>query len=160
MISNPLNLLKIVLIRHGEKPETGDNLSEQGLQRALQLPAVLFAKFGLPDHVFVPSLGLDVATSHCRMFQTVTPFAIHYNLRINSKFDEKDATGLANHVLGKTGTVLIVWEHHMIDTIVSSIGLTGAPLWSDTDFDSIWIVTFTQAGTPILTIDRQNLTFS
>ena len=37
--------LKVVIIRHGEKPadksEGGDNLSCQGQNRALQLPAVL-----------------------------------------------------------------------------------------------------------------------
>ena len=31
----PDNRLKIVIIRHGEKPETGDNLSCQGESRAL-----------------------------------------------------------------------------------------------------------------------------
>jgi hypothetical protein len=158
MATSPLSVLKIVIIRHGEKPEIGDNLSAQGLQRALQLPTVLYAKFGVPDHIYVPSLGMDVATSHSRMFQTVTPFAIQYNLRINSKFDEKDAAGLAAHVLEKTGTALMVWEHHMINPIVSSLGVADAPLWGDTDFDSIWIITFTPMGTPILTHDRQNLT--
>ena len=34
-------LLQIVIIRHGEKPTEGDNLSAQGLERALALPDVL-----------------------------------------------------------------------------------------------------------------------
>ena len=40
--------LKVVIIRHGEKPadkaDGGDNLSCQGQNRALQLPAVLIKK--------------------------------------------------------------------------------------------------------------------
>ena len=46
--------LKVVIIRHGEKPtekpsdksDGGDNLSCQGQNRALQLPAVLIKKIG------------------------------------------------------------------------------------------------------------------
>jgi hypothetical protein len=41
------NSLKVVIIRHGEKPETGDNLSCQGENRALQLPAVLYKKYNI-----------------------------------------------------------------------------------------------------------------
>ena len=157
MENSPLGLLKVVLIRHGEKPELGDNLSPPGLARALQLPALLYSKFGRPDHVYVPSLTTDVTTSHARMFQTVTPLAVQYNLSINSKFDEKDYTGIAQHILGKTGTALVVWEHHGINSIVSAIGIQDAPLWEDADFDSIWIITFSSGGEPRLTVDYQNI---
>ena len=37
--------LRVVIIRHGEKPEEGDNLSCAGLNRALALPAVLARVF-------------------------------------------------------------------------------------------------------------------
>jgi len=43
--------LKLIFIRHGEKPADGDNLSCVGLNRALKLPEVLKAKFGIPDRV-------------------------------------------------------------------------------------------------------------
>lgn len=158
MESNTLSPLKVVIIRHGEKPEQGDNLSPQGLSRALQLPALLYSKFGIPNHIYVPSLTTDMTTSHARMFQTATPLAVQYNLSINSKFDERDYTGIANHILEKTGTALVIWEHHGINRIVSSMGVTNAPVWADTDFDSIWIITFNQVGEPSLAMDRQHLT--
>ena len=45
----------IVFVRHGEKPEAGlGQLSCQGLNRALALPAVIRAKFGRPDAIFAP----------------------------------------------------------------------------------------------------------
>ena len=158
MINSPLTSLTIVIIRHGEKPESGDNLSPQGLSRSLQLPTILYGKFGVPNHVYVPALGMDITTAHSRMFQTVTPFAIQYNLSINSKFDEKDFTGLASHMREKTGIALVVWEHHGINSLALAIGINGAPIWADDDYDSIWIITFSQAGEPVLTIDKQNLT--
>lgn len=45
--------LKLVFIRHAEKPLKGDNLTCQGLNRALQIPAVLYNKFGVPAYLFV-----------------------------------------------------------------------------------------------------------
>src|ERR1700712_2128892 len=71
---------KIVLIRHGEKPDQGDNLSCQGLNRALQLPEVLHRKIGIPSAIFVPALNLGKSTGVARMYQTIVPFAVKYNL--------------------------------------------------------------------------------
>jgi len=53
-----LDNLKIVIIRHAEKPVKGDNLTCQGLNRALQLPKMLKDKFGIPAYIFVPAIGL------------------------------------------------------------------------------------------------------
>ena len=38
------SLQKVIIIRHGEKPDEGDNLSCQGFNRAFQLADVLYAK--------------------------------------------------------------------------------------------------------------------
>ena len=51
---------------------------------------MIYRKFNKPDYTFVPSLGLDKSTKHARMFQTITPFAIKYNLTINSQYEEND----------------------------------------------------------------------
>ncbi len=158
MIDNPLTTLTIVIIRHGEKPETGDNLSPEGLNRALQLPTILVGKFGIPGHVYVPALGTDVTTTHARMFQTVTPLAVQYNLGINTKFDEHDFAGITNHLREKTGTALVVWEHHTINDLARSLGIQNAPIWADDDYDSIWIITYKQTGAPLLILDKQGIT--
>ena len=84
--NSPSNNLKVVIIRHGEKPKNGDNLSCQGQNRALQLAAVLHTKLNIPNYIYVPALKSDDATKHSRMFQTISPFAIKYNLPINSKY--------------------------------------------------------------------------
>src|ERR1700712_1462726 len=81
--------LKLIFIRHGEKPDVGDNLSCAGFNRSLKLPEVFKAKFGIPDHIYVPALNLGKSTPRGRMFQTVSPFAIKYNLTINTKFAEE-----------------------------------------------------------------------
>lgn len=152
----PDDTLKVVIVRHGEKPKDGDNLSCQGENRALLLPAVLYTKFGQPDFTYVPSLSLGESTKHARMFQTVSPFAIKYNLTVNSQFDEKDYQNVATEVMNKTGTVLLVWEHSAIHHLAKKLGLKNPPDWDDDDFDSIWIITYAQ-GTASLLIEKEGL---
>jgi hypothetical protein len=149
--------LKLVFIRHAEKPADGDNLTCQGLNRAMMLPKVLYAKFGIPAYIYVPALGLGAATKHARMFQTITPFAAKYNLAINTSHAEKDSTVMAADLKSKSGTLLIVWEHKAIAPIIRSLGVNAPGLkWPDDDFDSIWIVTFPN-GVATLTKDAEGL---
>ncbi|WP_183559844.1 histidine phosphatase family protein [Mucilaginibacter sp. SP1R1] len=135
--------LKIVFIRHAEKPLKGDNLTCEGLNRSLKLPAVIHAKFGVPAFTFVPAMGLGEATKHSRMFQTIVPFAAQYNLIINSSRQEKDSLGMAADLKSRSGLVLVVWEHNGIAPIIRALGIKETALkWPDDDYDSIWIITF------------------
>jgi hypothetical protein len=153
---SPDKTLKIVIIRHGEKPESGDNLSCQGQNRALQLASVLHQKIGKPDYTYVPALKLDKTTAHSRMFQTITPFAVKYNLSINSRYEVSDFAALSSSALKKSGTVLMVWEHSAMRDLARALGIENPPKWKDTDFDSMWIVTYTN-GKAELTIGQEGL---
>ena len=147
---------KIVFIRHGEKGETGDNLSCQGLNRSLQLAGVLHKKFGVFNHILVPTLNEGKSTTRSRMFQTITPYAIKENLPINTKFDEADAPGVAKSIMKQDGTVLLVWEHKNIRKIVKALGIMDDSRWDDNDFDSIWIITFPK-GIATISKDKEGL---
>jgi hypothetical protein len=153
----PDHNLKVVIIRHGEKPKDGDNLSCQGQNRALQLPAVLHQKFNVPDYIYVPALKGDESTKHSRMFQTISPFAIKYNVTINSKYNSNENEKIARSVLKKSGVVLMVWDHSAIQSLASTLGIHSAPQWDDADFDSIWVISFDN-GAAKLTTDSEGLT--
>jgi len=148
--------LKIIFIRHGEKPEKGGNLTCKGLNRSLQIPSVIARKFGVPDFTYVPQIATGDKTSHARMFETVTPLAVKYNLVINSKFDEKDFAGVAAELKSKTGTVLVVWEHSAIPGIIQALGVKDEVKWQGDDFDSIWIVTI-KNGNATFSTDKEGL---
>jgi len=90
------------------------------------------------------------------MLETIIPYAIKYNLSINSKYDEDDSKGLAAELLKETGTIIIVWDHTKIPDIVIALGIAQDFKWRHDDFDSIWIMTFPQ-GKPILKLDREGL---
>ena len=135
--------LKLVIIRHGEKDPTGDNLNCMGLNRALQLPKIMVARFGVPSQVYVPSVNSGKATTHARMLQTATPLAAKYNLTINSKYDVDDVEKLSRNLEAQKGTIFVIWEHNTIVDILKSLGIkTKGMEWPDSDFDSIWIVTY------------------
>jgi hypothetical protein len=140
---SPGDDLTVVLFRHAEKPKKGDNLTCQGLNRSLALPAVLNARFGLPEATYVPSMVTGDNTAHSRMFQTMIPFAAKYNLPLTTKFAEDQTGQLANEVLTRKGVVMIVWEHKLIPDIARALGIRDTDLrWPGDDYDSIWIITF------------------
>jgi len=155
-------VLKVYIIRHGEKPKKGDNLSCAGLNRALALMDVLKKKVGKPDYTYVPTINTGQKTSSVRMFQTVTPFAVREDLHINSQFAETDSTGAAADVLLKRGVVLMVWEHGNIPPLARALGAPVTGIWNPKDFDSIWILSYTADASGNLhyshmKIDQENI---
>jgi hypothetical protein len=147
-VALPAPVLRVVIIRHGEKPADGDNLSCAGLNRALALPAVLDRLLPAPpDFTYVPIIGTnDDSTSQARMFQTVTPYAVRHNLCVNSDYAVENAKGLAKELRQQRGTALLVWAHNNIVKIAKKLGLKHPPEWPDEDFDSIWIIDFHGGG--------------
>lgn len=148
--------LKVVFLRHGEKPEKGGNLTCKGLNRSLMLPEVIYSKFGIPNYIYVPKMDEDITTKHARMFETVIPLAVKYNLAITSKYEEQDSSEIAEDIKQKKGIVLVVWEHKAMSGIVHSLGIANPLKWTDDDYNSIWIVTF-KDGKVVLTTDKEGL---
>ncbi len=132
--------LTVLIIRHGEKPDDGDNLSCQGQHRALQLPQVLVDRQWVPNQIVVPALNQGEHTSHSRMYQTATPTAVRFNLAINTDFDAKDEKKAAQYVQSQHGVVLMVWSHAEIPKLTKALGVHDVPKWPDADFDSVWRV--------------------
>ncbi|MGI4873531.1 MAG: hypothetical protein ACRYFX_20435 [Janthinobacterium lividum] len=159
------SVLRILLIRHGEKPASGDNLSCAGLNRALALPAVLHKLLPAPpDYTFVPLIGTDGKdTTSIRMLQTVMPYAVRHNLTINSDYAADNTAGLAKKLRHSRGTVLVVWEHVNIVEITKKLGIKELLEWPDNDFDSIWTISFSGGGTkgkakrPVLARSKQHI---
>lgn len=151
------NDLRIILIRHGEKPDNGDNLSCAGLNRALKLSEVLKNKFGIPDYIYAPSPATGKQTKNCRMLQTIMPFAVKYNLNINTAYSVDESDKLTNNIRKNSGTIFVVWEHKELATIAAMLGVKGSLKWDTDDYDSIWIITY-KHGEATLTKDKEGIT--
>jgi hypothetical protein len=149
--------LRVVIIRHGEKPDNGNNLDCQGLNRAMALPKVLFTKYGIANEIYIPRVNAGDKTRSARMFQTITPYAVKYNLDINSSYDTEDYKHIAKDVFQQKGTVILCWEHNAIAHLAKALGVQeNIREWPAGDFDSIWIITY-KNGKVVLSADKEGL---
>jgi len=150
------NVQKVIIIRHGEKPSKGDNLSCAGFNRALKLRDVLDKKVGEINAIFVPSLDQGKSTDVARMYQTAIPYAVKHDLPINTKFDVTDEPKLADAIKKQNGTVLVIWEHSHIDNIARELGIKDPGKWNDSDYDSMWIISFKNKKT-VMEKEEENI---
>ena len=135
--------LRVVIIRHGEKPDSGLNLSCKGYNRSLALPGVITSLFGVPNYIYVPIIRIGKSTNSVRMYQTIVPIAVKYGLVVNSRHAETDSTGIAADILRKKGTVLIVWDSKNIPPLARKLGVKKKKLkWNSNDFDTIWVINY------------------
>ncbi|MGW1866031.1 hypothetical protein ACWCPS_10765 [Streptomyces mauvecolor] len=170
--SDPGRDTTIMIIRHGEKPDSGDpgfdeagkqdkkSLTERGWERSHALPRLFVpngaaspassgsAPLPRPATIYAAADQGPDAGAH-RMRQTVTPLAEALHVRVNTEFAEGREEELAAAALAATAPVLICWEHSRIPPIVEALGASragGVPReWPDR-FDLVWVLT-RRAGT-------------
>jgi hypothetical protein len=150
----------LVFFRHGEKPSGGyGQLTCQGLQRALALPAVLTARYGAAQYAFAPNPTVQVPDAagsfyYVRPLATIEPTAIRLGLPVNTKYGYNDVAGLQAELADgayASSTVYIAWEHLYLKEIVQRIldsygaGVT-VPQWPSGDYDSLYVVRITVAN--------------
>ena len=143
----------VMIIRHAEKVETEETLSEIGFKRANALVTFFshsqFSKSnGVPDFIFAASPKDE--NSSIRSIQTATPIANFLKIPINKNFTREEYTYLTNEILSNpiynNKIVLIVWAHKRIKEIAENLGAhesSGLPKkWSDKNFDRLWLINF------------------
>lgn len=124
----------VIIIRHGEKPNSGDGLSDVGKRRAQYIarcmsqdePTVALPD-GKPSYVMA-SHGKD-DHSH-RPIDTVAPLAAALGLKLDEGTYFKDPKGFAQHiqsVLQPRSTLVVAWHHGEIADLVKE--LLGQEQW-------------------------------
>jgi hypothetical protein len=130
---------KIMIIRHGEKPEKGGkrsphgvtwdgeadakSLTIQGWTRAGALVSFFAGPGGPPPELGVPHVIYASSPSgpSKRPLQTVVPLAAKLGLTPKTSFTKGDEKALAADVLKASGTVLISWQYEQIPNIVQHL---------------------------------------
>ncbi len=148
---------RILLIRHGEKPEgrADPRLAAAGRERAqrwvgyftaspLRTPTVLFA----PQ----PTKG----RRSVRPIETLEPLAKAMHQKVKTPFASEDYAKLAHQLLtdpelnGKI--VAVCWVHHSLPQFAAALGVEPAPArWKESDYDGVYEVTF-EDGKPRLAV--------
>ena len=140
----------VYIVRHGEKPDSGPDLNEQGKLRASLLPT-WFANHpedvthGLPVAVFAAAPASPGGS--VRSIKTCAPYASQQHVPLNSSFVKDQYDAAARLILSapssRDKSVLVCWEHKMIPYLAHVLGATTAPdTWPDDTFDRVWMLTF------------------
>lgn len=129
----------VYLIRHGEKPDDGNGLSAQGVQRSQCLRSV----FGSSSEYNIGHIMAQTPKSdgkRQRPLDTVEPLASDLGLTVDTSCD-RDDPGCVKDVVDDydgSGNILICWEHDALTDIVKKLGDDDAPDYPDDSFNIIW----------------------
>lgn len=164
----------IVFFRHAEKPSSGNGqLTCQGLNRALALPDVLFARFGRPQWAYAPNPAekiWDPAGSffYVRPLATIEPSVIRAGISVNTNYGYTNVAGLQSVLIRSSkahSTIYVAWEHSYLVTAVQNImnaygGGVRVPAWTSGDYDTLYVVRVNYAASGIrasFELDAQGL---
>lgn len=136
----------ILIIRHAEKPEHGQELTPVGQQRALAYVSYFrnFTADSSPLKLDTLYATADSKQSH-RPRLTIEPLSRALGLKINNQFKDKDVTQLAADIASKhhEKQILICWHHGEIPALLGALGADPAKLlpggkWPASEFG--WVI--------------------
>lgn len=158
---------QVIIIRHAEKPLSGQSLSQKGKERAAALvPFFLNAHdmvvFGAPTAIYAAAAIKE--TDSKRTAETVQGLADALKITVNNRFEVDDYKAMVSEIKSTpsyTGkTVLICWEHQVIPEIARSFGVLQTPArWPGEVFDRTWVISFQIKGKPVFQNLPQRLMF-
>jgi len=133
----------ILIIRHGEKPANGADLTPAGLARAAAY--IRFFENYPPggttpltvDYVF----SAANSSASCRPQLTIAPFAATHGLPINDTYADTDFAQLAKYITGggyDNSTLLICWHHEEALDLAGSLGVDPTKLPSSANWPASW----------------------
>lgn len=143
---------QVVIIRHAEKPPTGNEVNQQGCERAYGLPHFIegnstVEQFGRPAALF--AAAPKNAGSSIRAIQTLAPTAQALQIKIRDTYTKDDLQAAVDEISQDSTldsqTVVMAWEHNMIPDLAEAFGaiLTeNEQSWPDEVFDQAWVIRF------------------
>ena len=142
---------QVVIIRHGEKPAVGNQVTPQGCERAYSLPrffdiSAAVNAYGRPVAIYAQTPNKDDGS--IRPSETVAPTAAEWGLNVNSNYTHKQYQAMADEILSSPDydgkTVVIAWEHDAIPDLAQALGApNSAPSdWPGDVFDQAWILNY------------------
>lgn len=148
---------QVMLIRHGEKPVDGDDLSDRGWDRAKALPQLMkradLTRFGQPVGLF--AMVPTAKRKSMRAIQTLQFLSQAIGVRTNTDFERDMVEPLATEILENSiydnKAVWVCWEHKVLVDIAKALGVDDPPDWPNDQFDRVWVITYDTGGHATLT---------
>jgi len=141
---------QVIIIRHAEKPPSGNELDARGWQRAQALVGFFetntsVTRYGTPAAIY--AMNPKKPGGSVRAIQTVTPLAEDLGLEIQHPYTKHELGKVVDAILTNHDydrrMVLVCWEHGVIPDLVKAFGWDRAPdTWEDPIYDRAWILNF------------------
>lgn len=144
----------VLLIRHAEKPDTGDGLTPAGEARS-RAYVDYFTHFKLgtdplkPDEIFVAA---DSKNSR-RPRLTVEPLAQTLHLPVNTTYKDKDFASLATALRSGHGgkNILVCWHHGAMPELLQAFGVDPGTVlpdgqWPKDEYHWVVVLRYDQDG--------------
>ncbi len=153
----------LIIIRHAEKPIEGESgVGEDGVPDALQLTVRGWQRAGglaqrfaeqrdgmpCPERVIAPA-STSVHPS-LRGLSTALPLARRLGLQVDTSFEVRQESRLANRLASLDGCTLVVWQHAGLPKLIRALLPANTPLperWPEARFDVIWLLKRPSAAT-------------
>jgi hypothetical protein len=139
---------QVIIIRHAEKPATGDDLNAKGRQRAAALvpyfqeaPEVL--EYKTPVAIYAQKSTEEHKSR--RPVDTIKGLAKALNQEL-IQYPRENALVMVKDIMAKPEyegkMVLICWSHTGIPDMAKAFGVKEPPPWPGTVYDRNWVITF------------------
>lgn len=155
---------QVVIIRHAEKPLNGNEVNQQGCERAFSLPAffinnAIVNQYGKPVALFAAQP--DKVGGSLRPIETLAPTAQALGLPILDSATRVNYASMIQSILNspqyKGATILISWEHNAIPGLAQALGASLTPNtsnWPGQVFDEAWVLSFhKKSGKRLVTLN-------
>jgi hypothetical protein len=139
---------QVILLRHGEKPASGDSLSPTGFKRAAMLATYFTGKlpFAMSTPIALYAQRSSKNHSSTRPVQTIAPLANVWQLPLYTSYSTGDYKKLVDDVMSNSDydgkMVMVCWSRGNLGNIASAFGVQDAPIWPKGVYNHLWIITF------------------
>lgn len=143
---------QVILIRHAEKPDSGNGLSKKGFQRAAGLVPFftvmpLNPAFRQPMAIFAQSPSTNHQST--RPVQTVSPLANALGIELIALYTQSHYADMVKEIKTNPAydnqTVMICWSHQFLGDIAKAFGVSPAPTYPSGIFDRLWVIDFSDS---------------
>lgn len=158
---------QVIIIRHAEKLDQGNQLSTKGKERAAAFAPYFtetdyLTTFGTPAAIY--AMAAPKGDSSLRPIQTVTPLANLLKMTIKDSTERDNYRKMVDEIKSSPTyhgkTILICWEHKLIPEIARAFGALQTPgRWPPNIYDRTWVISFDSSGKPTFQNHAQRLMY-
>jgi hypothetical protein len=156
--TTPAGPVEVLIIRHGEEPNGGPHLNDQGRARAKALIGYFKDPLSRPTSLFAAKSSKQSA----RSVETITPLSKALGITIDHRFNDQQFKKLATTILHGSrhagGHVLVCWHRETMTELAAALGVANPPQWPGNQYDHVWRIRYGPNKKVTLTDEPQGLT--